>query len=231
MTMRSISIRNRSGISQSFAVIQPPPPAGDDTQNDTCITVLQASPLITGDGNSCAQFHLTSEYYAFCGTGRKDDDGRLCIAVSNALPAKLESNASKGSKFELSKPDGSAAGVLSLIDESITAAGAFGILTDASLATQDPRYSLYMGVGVKGPGHGRIVPIFATEARPNIQTMFYPEPRYYIVLGKFQPGTVISPQESSNALAVDFAGSLGNNVEFVFDGKFKYELADGVSTA
>ncbi|UKZ54365.1 hypothetical protein TrVGV298_008173, partial [Trichoderma virens] len=216
MTLRSIAIRNKTGVSQAFSIIQAASPPVNDPQNSTCTTILESSPTVSGDGNGRVQFDLTSEYYAFCGTGGEDDSGRLCITVSKALSAKLESNGSKGSKFELSMADSSGSATLTLIDESVSAHGAFSILTDASFSNQYPSNLLYMGVAVKVPHSSTVVPIFATKASPNIQTMFYPAPKYYILPGKFQPGTVISPKEFSNVLTIDFAAVQGNKAEFLF---------------
>lgn len=69
-----------------------------------------------------------------------------------------------------------------------------------------------------------MIPIQTNKAEPNFTTVFYPQPRYYICYGNFEPGSVVKKFEMGRVLCLDFTGTSLKDVAFTLDEHYEYQI-------
>ena len=88
--------------------------------------------------------------------------------------------------------------------------GSLTIQTQASV--QMNQYSV--GIGMSGSA------TFATQAQPNMNNVFAANPEYWLPFGNYQEGQVLDPNNTGNAVRLDFGGGTSLSVTLNQNGTY-----------
>ncbi|KAL3600123.1 hypothetical protein FPOAC2_04354 [Fusarium poae] len=76
---------------------------------------------------------------------------------------------------------------------------------------------MYFGVGAKVPSTGEIIPVQTYKAMSQLTVHVFPQIKYYVAYGNYQPGSIVNLMTLARVLTVDFTGCKDHSATFTLN--------------
>ncbi|KAJ3942289.1 uncharacterized protein N0V96_007785 [Colletotrichum fioriniae] len=183
----TITIKNQSNNHRSFLLFQGLPKPNTLDRNNVFANIYQQSPAIDGTGDARTTFSMEQRYFAVCGTAQPTRDGFMRVNTADTVPVRLGPN---GTSAAVTGMGGYPTWDRSRMTDVTNAQGALEIRTDNTFELSNHNRT-YIGCGATDPRTGEV----------------FPRPKYFIAVGRFDPGVIVDGRTLGQVLEVDFTGA------------------------
>jgi hypothetical protein len=248
-TTYDITIINENGKTNSYMLFAEPPNIDSSGKPNVFTNVWMTTPPIVSNksGSSSADFSISTQYYAICGTSAQMGQG-VKIKTTNFEKVTLGSTSggvkSPGTTLSFTAP-GAAVNFPVPSPPASAPVGAYSIVTDDSFATDDPgtriqllsypsnvqeywpsRFLLahiFIGLGGKDMT-GKVVPVSTIPAVSSSTFTIFPLVKFYISTGSFSEGEIINVRQVGKTQLVDFTELQTSEITLVHNSDGSYTM-------